>query len=289
MKKNIQGDLLPVNSLNSIVTGNFSRLKLSLFIVPVCLLLFIVLFLFFQNSFSVSGYIQVQKNWFLLLNAKLSQLPGIEYNLAQLGDAFISLSILSVFLTFSPKLWEALISASLVTAVIAATLKKLFSVPRPAAAFDVHSFTIIGNTLTGHNSLPSGHSISIFMFITVLMFAFMPKQWKNKFLWVLVLILAGLFFAFTRVALGAHYPIDVITGCTLGYICGLMGIFISRKYPVFAWIKHKKYYPVFILLFFICSIVLTIKIIHENIFIYYLALACLLASLYKTFSLYVKK
>ncbi|MCT6716620.1 phosphatase PAP2 family protein, partial [Staphylococcus aureus] len=85
-------------------------------------------------------------------------------------------------------------------------------VPRPAAVFDNNSFTVIGKTLSGHNSLPSGHSITIFTILTVLLFSFMPKKLNYKIIWITTFTFAGLMIAFTRVGVGAHYPLDVIAG-----------------------------------------------------------------------------
>jgi len=93
----------------------------------------------------------------------------------------------------------------------------------------------------------------------------------------------------SRVGVGAHYPLDVTTGSIIGYICGIIGIFISRKYKIWNWVSHKKYYPVFILLLLICGISLITKIIHEGLIIYYLTLICLLVSLYKITYAYIKK
>lgn len=161
--------------------------------------------------------------------------------------------------------------------------------PRPAAVFDNNSFVIIGKALYGNTSLPSGHSITIFTTFTVLLFAFMPKQFNYKILCILLVIIIGLILVLTRVGVGAHYPIDVIVGSIIGYISGLLGIFISRQYKIGAWINSKKYYPIFILLFLICYSLLISEIINENLIIFYLALISLVVSLYKITTVYVKK
>jgi membrane-associated phospholipid phosphatase len=206
-----------------------------------------------------------------------------------MGDALIFLSLLSILILYVPKLWESLLSASLVSAVFSNVLKNLFAVPRPAATFDNKSFAIIGQTLSGHNSLPSGHSITIFTVLTVLLFAFMPKKLNYKIVWCIFVISTGLILAFSRVGVGAHYPLDVITGSSIGFLSGLAGIFISRKYKIWSWIDNKKCYPIFIVLFLVCCIVITNKIINENLIIFYLTLISLLVSLYQTTYAYIKK
>ena len=275
--------------MNSYVIANFSKLKRSLFFLPLFLVLAIVVFLYSQNALNVTSYSQIQKPWFYFINSRLSQFPDIIYNLTQFGDALIFLSLLSLLIVYAPKVWEALLSASIVSAIVSAILKKLFAVPRPAAVFDNDSFVIIGKTLTGGNSLPSGHSITVFTTLTVLLFAFMPKKSTNKVLWSLLILITGILLVLTRVGVGAHYPLDVTVGSIVGYSCGLLGIFISQKYKIWNWINYKKCYPIFIVLFLVCGVVLIDKISKENLIIFYVTLISLVVSLYKITTVYVKK
>jgi membrane-associated phospholipid phosphatase len=253
------------------------------------LLITIVLFLYNHDSLHSDKYVQIQKGSFFFLNYNLGQFPNIIYNITQIGDASIFLSFLSIFILYAPKIWESLISASLVSLIFSRVLKYIFLVPRPAVVFDNNSFVIIGKTAVGHASLPSGHSITVFTTLTILLFAFMPEKLPYKILWVLFTIITGLIIAFTRVGVGAHYPLDVIIGSIIGYISGLTGIFISRKYKIWAWINNKKYYPIFILLMLICGISLISQIINENLIIFYLALISLFVPFYKIVYAFIKK
>lgn len=275
--------------MNEKIIANFSKLKPSLFVLPLFFLMLIVFFLYSQNSLSLVKYVQIQKNCFLFLNSKLSQFPNTIYNLTQFGDALIFLSFLTLFIIYAPKIWEALLSASLVSAIFSRVLKNIFAIPRPAEVFDNNSFVIIGRRLPGFSSLPSGHSITVFTILTVLFFAFMPKKMIHKISCGFLIINLGIILVFTRVGVGAHHPLDVITGSIIGYICGLIGIFVSKKYEIWSWINNKKYYPIFILLFIGCCIVLINKIINENLILFYFSLTSLVISLYKIITVYVKK
>ena len=275
--------------INKLIIDNYLRLKPSLFFLPVFLLITIVLFLYNQDSLSTDGYIRIQKESFFFINYYLGQYPNLQFNLTQLGDDLIFLSLLSILIIYMPKIWESLISSLLLSLVSSYLLKKIFSVPRPAAVFDHNSFVIVGKTLSGHTSLPSGHSITIFAILTILLFAFIPSKAVYKICWCFFIILIGSILVFTRVGVGAHYPLDVVIGGIIGYISGLAGIFISRKYTMGAWINNKKYYPIFILLFVFCGISLINKIMIENLTIYYFSLLFLTISLYKTIIIYVKK
>ncbi|WP_293894988.1 phosphatase PAP2 family protein [Flavobacterium sp.] len=275
--------------MNTNVIANFSKLRPSLFFLPLILLISIALFLYSQHALTVENYVLIQKKYFYFINSGLSQFPNTIYNLTQIGDALIFLSFLSILVLYAPKIWESLLSALLVCALFSRGLKDLFHVPRPAEAYDNNSFVIIGKALPGFSSLPSGHSITVFTIITILLFAFMPKKLNYKILWCFFIITIGLLFVFTRVGVGAHHPLDVITGGIIGYSCGLTGIFISRKYKIWNWINNKKYYPIFIALFLGGCIVLINKICNENLIIFYLALISLIVSLYKIIYVYVKK
>jgi membrane-associated phospholipid phosphatase len=276
-------------TINDTVIANYSKLNFNLFLLPLFLLLSIFLFLYYQDALSVEKYVQIQKNWFLFINSELSKFPATIYNLTQIGDALIFLSFLTILIIYAPKVWEALFSATIASAIFSSGLKNLFSVPRPAEIFDNEIFVIIGRRLPGFSSLPSGHSITTFTIITVLLFAFMPKKLSYKMLWCFLLICFGLMVVSTRVGVGAHHPIDVITGSIIGFLCGLIGIFISRKYKIWNWINNKKLYPIFIALFLVCCVVLINKISKENLMIFYLSLISLIVSLYKIIYVYIKK
>uniref|UniRef100_UPI003FA28B49 phosphatase PAP2 family protein n=1 Tax=Tenacibaculum maritimum TaxID=107401 RepID=UPI003FA28B49 len=230
-----------------------------------------------------------QKEAFLYLNNKLATFSDTAFNTTQLGDVLISFPLLTIFIIYAPKLWEALFTASLLLLVISASFKKIFSIPRPAAVFDHDSFVILGETLTGSTSFPSGHSIATFVVITVLLFAFMPQKNSTKLLWSISLIALGLFIASSRVAVGAHYPFDVVVGSILGYMIAIIGIKLNAKINGFIWIKNRRYYPFFMLIFIILMFLIGHKIIKNNIPIYYISFLSLIISLYTITSSYVKK
>jgi membrane-associated phospholipid phosphatase len=275
--------------MNEKVVENYSKLQYWLLLIPLMILVSLVLFLYTHDALNINGYIAVQKDWFYKINATLSQFPQIIYNLTQIGDALIFLSLLSILLIYAPAVWEALLSASLISLLISSTLKNIFAVPRPAAFLDNNTFTIIGQKLQGHSSLPSGHSITVFTTLTVLLFAFLPKKMPQRIVWILLMLCFGFLIALTRVGVGAHFPFDVLTGSTLGFMSALGGIFLSRKYKIWRWIGNKKYYPIFILLLLICGIGIANKIAAEFLPVYLIGLLVLIFSLYKITHVYLKK
>lgn len=275
--------------MNKTVIANFARFNCSLLYLPTFLLLAILSFLYSRNALSNEAYVNYQKDFFLFMNSELSEYPRTLYNLTQLGDALVILSFLTAFIVFAPKMWEALITSSVVSVIIVSILKPLFGIQRPAAAFGPEQLHIIGRRLMGSNSFPSGHSVTVFTVLTVVLIAFMPKKIKHQIIWCVSIFLFGIILILTRLGVGAHHPLDVTVGAIVGYSSAIIGIAINKKYNIWGWIGNKKFYPVFILLFFVCSVVMVFKIFEANLIIFYFALISLLISLFVITNLYVKK
>ncbi len=276
--------------MNDIITFNFKKLKTSIFILPSILLGFITIFLYQNNAINPTAYINIQKDWFYFLNEKLSQWPQLQHNFTQMGDALIFLSLLTILILKAPKIWQVLATSCIISAILSKIFKSLFSVPRPAAVLSHNTFTIIGEPLMSTTtSLPSGHSITNFTILTVLLFAFLPQNKFYKVVSYFIFILVGLLFASTRVGVGAHFPLDVVIGSIIGYLCGILGIFIQRKYNLFKWIGLKKYHPFFIVLFVICLVEIIKKSYKDPLFIYFFTIFVLIYSLYLIVLDYVKK
>ncbi|MDG1348689.1 MAG: phosphatase PAP2 family protein [Flavobacteriales bacterium] len=283
--------MLNTDKLDAVVNDNFKKVKLGLLFSPFCLLCLVTFYVIFFNTGEgyVDGYVNIQKDLFFYLNGKLSEFPNLQFNLTQLGDVLIFFPFLTVFIVYAPKIWEALLSSAILSLLVSAILKKIFAMPRPAAIFENESFVIIGKILSGNTSLPSGHSIATFVVITILLFAFMPKRKKYKVIWSSFILMLGFIIAFSRVGVGAHYPIDVIVGSIIGYIVTVIGIQISNKVDWFAWISNKRYYPVFILSLIIWGGVIVAKILGDNLPVFYFSLFSLIISLCLITSTYVQK
>lgn len=277
------------HKLETLVINNFNNIRLRLLFIPFLLLFVIVLLLLQKGAFSIEGYVEIQKDLFFYLNSKLSENPSLQFNLTQLGNPLIILPFLTVFIVYAPKLWSALFTTIIISAVISFLLKEIFDVPRPAEIIDNEFFVIIGRVHTGFSSLPSGHSITTFSVITLLLFAFMPKESKSKILWTFFILVVGLFIAFSRVGVGAHFPVDVVIGSTIGYICGLTGIVVSNKVSWWDFIKNKKYYTVIIFFLIIWALALIKDIYDKNLLVVYISLFSIFTTLYLMIKIHVQK
>jgi hypothetical protein len=81
---------------------------------------------------------------------------------------------------------------------------------------------IIGPPLTGY-SFPSGHTVTIFTLVGVLMFFF-----RSAYVRVGLIIIA-LLTGISRMAVGVHWPADVLAGAAIGCLCASTGVYIASK------------------------------------------------------------
>lgn len=224
------------------------------------LLLFLAVFFIAVGIYGSNQelYTTSQINLFLTLNKSLSVTPDFWLNITELGDVAVLLPILSIFILKNIRVWAAIFGSIPLGLVLTHGNKALFEMPRPAAIIDVEQFEVVGRTLTGHTSLPSGHTITIFAVMTaVLGVLFLYRKTQYLFSWSIFIILFTSLVAISRIAVGAHWPVDVLTGAVLGIVTGISGVYLTYKYSAWwKWMGNTKfdYYHVTMLLLFIYAL-----------------------------------
>ncbi len=138
--------------------------------------------------------------------------------LSMLGNAWGVLAITSPLLVGAPRLMWAWLCAAPFAILFSRGGKALIESPRPAAVVDNTQIRVVGELL--HNvSMPSGHTLTAFTVASAIYFA-LPPVGRAKHLWLFVLAAgAGL----SRIAVGAHWPGDVVVGASLGLLAGMLG------------------------------------------------------------------
>ena len=219
-------------------------------VVAVLLLVFIAVLILHLNQ---SDYVSFQKDEFLSINHFLMNDSNFWLNITQLGDAMILFPLVSLLIPKYPQIWAALFGAVPLSTLLSIGGKHLFDVPRPAAVLDNNLFNIMGDTLTAHTSLPSGHTITVFTAATVILGLMLPFPHKKQhYLWLAIGVFLAFLIALSRVAVGAHWPLDVALGSILGYLGGLSGIVLTQRYKRWwQWMASPKYQPILSLQVFI--------------------------------------
>ncbi|MGB4065287.1 MAG: phosphatase PAP2 family protein [Azonexus sp.] len=148
--------------------------------------------------------------------------PWLWESLTTLGDGRVQLALMLPFCLRYPRVFWALVVGALLAGALSRGLKIWFDLPRPAAVLDASQITIIGARLTAH-SFPSGHTVSAFSFVVAWLALL---GWRRALPIVVIAVLAG----FSRIAVGAHWPVDVLAGGLVGLIGGWLGLRLTRSF-----------------------------------------------------------
>lgn len=224
---------------------------------PSIILLFsTIFFIILNNSPDRSSYWVNQISLFININQYLSSLSYFWINITQLGDALIFFPLVSFLIIWRPQAWASMFAAIPVATFLSIGGKYLAAIPRPAAVLDHRLFNIIGDTLTAHNSLPSGHTLTAFAIITAIMGSLLLLPFKKiHYLYLLLGLCLASIIALSRIAVGAHWPFDTIIGALFGYIAGLTGVILTQRYKYWwIWLYKPKYYFIFGLILMVWSI-----------------------------------
>lgn len=110
----------------------------------------------------------------------------------------------------------------LVLALSAAALAKvLFALPRPLDLLGESAFRVVG-TPDSRYTLPSGHST----YVAVLAAAVWPiLAWPGR----VALVVFAATVGWSRIALGAHFPADVVASFVLGAACVAAAVPLARR------------------------------------------------------------
>jgi len=147
-------------------------------------------------------------------------------SLTVFGDTLVALSLLLPLCGRYPRLvWAAVLAAILVTLWIQG-LKSGFSLPRPAAVLGSSGLHIIGPELHSR-SFPSGHTATAFLLAAVLVLGLRPAL-----IWRWLIVIFALLIGLSRIAVGAHWPLDVLVGAASAWLIAGLALPLASRFPV---------------------------------------------------------
>lgn len=169
----------------------------------------------------VSGY----HAGFASLNHALAFVPApLLECLTFLGDSRCAILLLLPLARRYPQLiWAAVIAALLAT-LLSQIPKFGLDLSRPPRVLAEGSFRLIGPPYHSR-SFPSGHTVTAFLTAGVLIHAL-----RLRGLAAALLLTAAAVVGLSRVAVGVHWPVDVLTGAALGLLCALAGVRLARRW-----------------------------------------------------------
>jgi membrane-associated phospholipid phosphatase len=160
---------------------------------------------------------------FMTAQAAGRLLPDLFWeSVTTLGDERMLLALLLPFALRYPRVFWAVVVATLIAGLLCRGLKLALPMPRPAAVLDASEITVLGARLTRH-SFPSGHTATAFAAALV----WVAQLGGGR---ALPLVLLAAVAGFSRVAVGAHWPLDVLVGAGIGSLAAWAGLTVSRYF-----------------------------------------------------------
>lgn len=200
-------------------------------LMPVLILIIMSAFLGLSNS---------NQSSFLYLNHLASYLPETFWaHVTVLGDTLVALVLALIFFWNKPGLLRAVLIAAIIATLFSHTLKPFLDVARPPGILHLDSFHTIG-AVWSTQSYPSGHTVTIATLLGLAVF-----YYKQQGHWLAVALLAALFIGMSRVAVGVHWPADVLAGVAIGWFSAWAGIAVNDRFNTLT-IAHIPWYLIII-------------------------------------------
>jgi membrane-associated phospholipid phosphatase len=163
---------------------------------------------------------------FLLFN-RLSSFTGgaLWANLTSLGEGLIVLSFAGLIAIRCPRAAWTVLVAGVYGTILVHGIKEAVGALRPAMILPPDSFTIIGPRLNVV-SFPSGHTTTITAFAAILYLHARDARVAWGLLPLVVLV------GISRMAVGAHWPMDVLGGWLIGILIAVSSYILADWWRV---------------------------------------------------------
>lgn len=172
------------------------------------------------SLFLLAGY---HGAFFAVHNAALDIFPpAVWANITFLGDTESALAIAALVLLRHPRLALAVLLSAIICTVLVHVAKVGFAAVRPPAVFSVDVLEVIGPAYKS-KSFPSGHTATAFVMAGLL--TRLAHHWALR----LGLLAVALMIGWSRVAVGVHWPVDVLLGAVIGLISAWLGLRLSDR------------------------------------------------------------
>ena len=139
-----------------------------------------------------------------------------------LSDPLVAPLLIFTLFYKNPLFLRALIIASILGLMCNYGLKYGFDYPRPASVLAANEFFSIGPKIHSP-SFPSGHTLTIFLLMSLV------SHWVKNIRLTVVLFLVAVIISSSRIAVGAHWPSDVLFGALVGWIIGWLALQINTR------------------------------------------------------------
>jgi membrane-associated phospholipid phosphatase len=166
--------------------------------------------------------------WFHAGQALAQPLPATAWLLlTHLGDTQFALAVVACAVYAAPRWLAAALWAALPATLFVHGIKATLPAARPLAVLGADAVQVIGPPLHA-GSFPSGHTATAFVAAGCVVLCLQPRLRRR--IGVAIVMLAAV-IGYTRVVVGAHWPIDVLVGAAGGWLCAAFGVWASGRWP----------------------------------------------------------
>lgn len=155
--------------------------------------------------------------------------------LALLGTGWGLFGATAWCLRRSPRIVLAWLCAAPVAGVLTRVGKSFFFSPRPLELLGSEGIRVVGEPLFVA-AMPSGHTMTAFAGAAAVYFS-MAERGRRRHLWLFVL---AAMVGVSRIAVGAHWPADVVVGASAGVFSGLVGAWVAQRLPAH-WVRSSSW------------------------------------------------
>ncbi|KAB2970455.1 phosphatase PAP2 family protein [Zoogloea sp.] len=152
--------------------------------------------------------------------------PAIWSAITLSGSVLGALALLAPSLKTRPRLLAAAFLGAPLATLFSEGGKQAFDLMRPAGVLAAESFHLIGQKLYVH-SFPSGHATTAGLAAAVIVLAWPEPAGRLRA--AIGGLLAATLVILSRIAVGAHWPLDVLVGAAGGWTCGAFGVWLSGR------------------------------------------------------------
>jgi membrane-associated phospholipid phosphatase len=208
--------------------------------IPPSTALFLLLVLFFTGC---------NNDVFYFING-LNTFTGPDFwaHVTILGDTLVLAVLILPWIRRRPDLVWAFVAAGIFAFIVSHGVKHFVHLQRPSIILDRSTFVLTGPPHRSY-AYPSGHATSAYMTAAIFILS-IRLHWVKALLMIFATVIS-----ISRIAVGIHWPVDILGGLMAGWGSAWIGLWAIRRYR---WAIKERGCHILSILFILGAVILTL-------------------------------